>query len=163
MKIKGVKTNRRIPAQCTQSSDFPAGNCDTGFIADNPELLNISASRRQGAEACLTFLGEKFVNGNRGVKPQFDVPVFPRIKPDAEIAKLSGTKQILDEKGAQGVVDWVEDQKKTADLPIRLCVTRSSPLMATRVRTVDMEKIAPATARLRQRSLLAGNVGWSNI
>ena len=36
-------------------------------------------------------------------------------------------------------------------------------LMATRVRTVDMEKIAPATALYGKDSLLAGNVGWSNI
>ena len=58
---------------------FRAGKCDTGFIADNPELLNIAA-REDKELKVLTFLGEKFVNGNRGAKPQFDVPVFPRIK-----------------------------------------------------------------------------------
>lgn len=60
----------------------------------------------------LTYLGEKYVNVNRGEKPQFDVPVFPRIKPD-EINKLSGTKQILDEKGPEGVVSWIRVRRSS--------------------------------------------------
>ena len=93
MKINGVKTNRAFLLNVLNHPTFQAGNCDTGFIADNPELMNIMV-REDKEVKLLTFLGEKYVNGNRGIKPQFDVPVFPRIKP-AEIAKLSGTKQIL--------------------------------------------------------------------
>ena len=143
MKINGVKTNRAFLLNVLNHPTFQAGNCDTGFIADNPELMNIMV-REDKEVKLLTFLGEKYVNGNRGIKPQFDVPVFPRIKP-AEIAKLSGTKQILDEKGPQGVVDWVKDQKKLLITDTTMRDAQQS-LMATRVRTVDMEKIAPATA-----------------
>ncbi len=80
MNITGVKTNRTFLLNVLNHPTFREGKCDTGFIADNPELLNIMV-REDKELKVLTFLGEKFVNGNRGIKPQFDVPVFPRIKP----------------------------------------------------------------------------------
>lgn len=143
MKITGVKTNRTFLLNVLNHPTFKAGKCDTGFIADNPELLNIMV-REDKEMKVLKFLGEKFVNGNRGVKPQFDVPVFPRIKQE-EIDKLSGTKQILDEKGPEGVVQWIKNQKKLLITDTTMRDAQQS-LMATRVRTVDMEKIAPAVA-----------------
>ncbi len=143
MNITGVKTNRTFLLNVLNHPTFREGKCDTGFIADNPELLNIMV-REDKELKVLTFLGEKFVNGNRGIKPQFDVPVFPRIKPD-EIKKLSGTKQLLDEKGPEGVVEWIRQQKKLLVTDTTMRDAQQS-LMATRVRTVDMEKIAPAVA-----------------
>ena len=143
MKVTGVKTNRAFLLNVLNHPTFRAGNCDTGFIADNPELFNIMV-REDKELKVLTYLGEKFVNGNRGVKPQFDVPVFPRLKPE-ETAGLSGTKQILDEKGPEGLVDWVKDQKKLLITDTTMRDAQQS-LMATRVRTVDMEKIAPAVS-----------------
>lgn len=143
MKITGVKTNRAFLLNVLNHPTFRAGNCDTGFIADNPELLNIMAKVDKEVKV-LTFLGEQYVNGNKGMKPQFNVPLFPRIKPE-EIRKLTGTKQILDEKGPKGVVDWVKDQKKLLITDTTMRDAQQS-LMATRVRTVDMEKIAPAVA-----------------
>ena len=143
MKVTGVKTNRAFLLNVLNHPTFRAGNCDTGFIADNPELFNIMV-REDKELKVLTYLGEKFVNGNRGIKPQFDVPVFPRLKPE-ETAGLSGTKQILDEKGPEGLVDWVKDQKKLLITDTTMRDAQQS-LMATRVRTVDMEKIAPAVS-----------------
>lgn len=143
MNITGVKTNRTFLLNVLNHPTFREGKCDTGFIADNPELLNIMV-REDKEMKVLRFLGEKFVNGNRGIKPQFDVPVFPRIKSD-EIKKLSGTKQLLDEKGPEGVVDWIKQQKKLLITDTTMRDAQQS-LMATRVRTVDMEKIAPAVA-----------------
>ena len=147
MKVTGVKTNRTFLLNVLNHPTFKAGKCDTGFIADNPELLNIMV-REDKELKVLNFLGEKFVNGNRGVKPEFDVPVFPRIKQE-EINKLSGTKQILDAKGPEGVVDWIKDQKKLLITDTTMRDAQQS-LMATRVRTVDMEKIAPAVAMYGQ-------------
>ena len=143
MKVTGVKTNRAFLLNVLNHPTFRAGNCDTGFIADNPELFNIMV-REDKELKVLTYLGEKFVNGNRGIKPQFDVPVFPRLKPE-ETAGLSGTKQILDEKGPEGLADWVKDQKKLLITDTTMRDAQQS-LMATRVRTVDMEKIAPAVS-----------------
>ena len=143
MKVQGVKTNRSFLLNVLNHPTFRAGKCDTGFIADNPELLNI-AVREDKELKVLTFLGEKFVNGNHGIKPQFDVPVFPRIKQN-QVNVLSGTKQILDEKGPEGVVSWIKEQEKLLITDTTMRDAQQS-LMATRVRTVDMEKIAPAVA-----------------
>ena len=142
-KVKGVKTNRAFLLNVLNHPTFKAGNCDTGFIEDNPELLNIMAKEDKELKV-LTFLGEQYVNGNKGIKPQFNVPVYPRIKPE-QVNNLTGTKQILDEKGPKGVVDWVKDQKKLLITDTTMRDAQQS-LMATRVRTVDMEKIAPAVA-----------------
>ena len=108
--LKSEDEMRRIFANIPEACDNTAKICLLYTSADNPELLNIAA-REDKELKVLTFLGEKFVNGNRGAKPQFDVPVFPRIKQDS-VDALSGTKQILDEKGPAGVVDWVKNQKK---------------------------------------------------
>ena len=143
LKIQGVKSNRTFLLNVLNHPQFKEGTCDTGFIADNPELLH-SKPRTNSESQVLRYLGNIYVNGNRGDKPQFDKPVIPAIKPN-QIAPLRGTKQMLDEKGPEGVVDWIKEQKKLLITDTSMRDAQQS-LMATRVRTVDMEKIAPAVA-----------------
>ncbi len=142
-RIKGVKTNIPFLLNVLNHPTFRAGKCDTGFIADNPELLTVRAAGDK-TNKVLTFLADKYINETKGFKPDFDVPVFPRIKQE-EINKLSGTKQILDAHGPKGLADWVMDQKKLLLTDTTMRDAQQS-LMATRVRTIDMEKIAPAVA-----------------
>lgn len=141
--IKGVKTNIGFLLNVLNHPIFRAGNCDTGFIAANPELLNIRKADDKELKV-LNFIGNKVVNETKGVKPQFNVPVFPKI-PMTEINTLSGTKQMLDMKGPEAVAKWAMDQKKLLITDTTMRDAQQS-LMATRVRTVDMEKIAPAVA-----------------
>lgn len=143
MNVKGVKTNRAFLLNVLNHPTFRVGMCDTGFIADNPNLLNISVKEDKELKV-LNFLGEKYVNGNRGIKPEFNIPVFPRIKP-AELNSLKGTRQLLEAEGPEGVVKWINSQKKLLITDTTMRDAQQS-LMATRVRTVDMEKIAPAVA-----------------
>ncbi|HKM29097.1 MAG TPA: biotin carboxylase N-terminal domain-containing protein, partial [Anaerovoracaceae bacterium] len=109
-KIKGVKTNIGFLLNVLNHETFKQGQCDTGFIAANPELLNIRKAQDKELKV-LNYLADKVVNETKGIKPQFDVPVFPRI-PQAEIDKLSGTKQLLDKEGPEKLAKWVLDQKK---------------------------------------------------
>ncbi len=143
MNIKGVKTNRAFLLNVLNHPTFREGMCDTGFIADNPNLLNIAVKEDKELKV-LNFLGEKYVNGNRGVKPEFNIPVFPRIKP-GEIEPLQGTRQLLMSEGPEGIVKWINSQQKLLITDTTMRDAQQS-LMATRVRTVDMEKIAPAVA-----------------
>lgn len=142
--IKGVKTNVGFVLNVLNHPLFAAGKCDTGFIAANPELMDIRTKEDKELKL-IKFLGDKIVNETRGEKPQFDVPIFPRV-PAKEIEGLSGTKQLLDEKGPEAVAKWVLDQKKLLLTDTTMRDAQQS-LMATRVRTVDMEKIAPAVAK----------------
>ena len=144
LKIQGVKSNRTFLLNVLNHEDFVKGCCDTGFIADNPSLLR-SEPRAASEFKILNYLGDLYVNGNKGVKPQFDKPVFPKVS-QQEVSELRGTKQLLDEKGPEGVVNWIKDQKKLLITDTTMRDAQQS-LMATRVRTVDMEKIAPAVAK----------------
>lgn len=142
LKIKGVKTNVSFVLNVLNHETFKAGNCDTGFIAENPQLLNIKVGPDKELKV-LTYLGNKAVNEVKGNKPQFDVPVIPKITTD--ISSLSGTKQILDREGPAKLSKWVLDQKGLLLTDTTMRDAQQS-LMATRVRTVDMTKIAPAVA-----------------
>lgn len=141
--IKGVKTNIGFILNVLNHPDFKKGICTTGFIAANPELLDIKAPEDKELKI-LNFLADKIVNETRGQKPQFNLPVVPRVSKET-VDSLKGTKQILDERGPEGLVDWVSKQKKLLLTDTTMRDAQQS-LMATRVRTVDMEKIAPATA-----------------
>lgn len=141
--IKGIKTNIPFLLNVLNHKTFAEGMCDTGFIASTPELLNIGKVQDTELKV-IEFLGNKFVNETRGKKPQFNVPAFPKFKKE-ELDSLRGTKQILDEKGPEAMAQWVKDQKKLLVTDTTMRDAQQS-LMATRVRTVDMEKIAPAVA-----------------
>ena len=139
--IKGVKTNIMFMLNVLNHPTFAAGLCDTGFIANTPELLNIGKVEDTELKV-IEFLGNKYVNETRGRKPQFNVPSFPKFKA-SELVTARGTKQLLDEKGPEELAKWVLDQKKLLITDTTMRDAQQS-LMATRVRTVDMEKIAPA-------------------
>ena len=144
-KIKGVKTNIMFMLNVLNHPTFAAGQCDTGFIANTPELLQIGKVEDKELKV-IEFLGNKFVNETKGKKRSFNVPVFPKFKPD-ELKELRGrgTKQLFDEMGAKDFTQWVRKQQRlfVTDTTMR---DAQQSLMATRVRTVDMEKIAPAVS-----------------
>ncbi|MBQ9272728.1 MAG: pyruvate carboxylase [Mogibacterium sp.] len=143
MKVTGVKTNTGFLLNLLNHPTFRSGNCNTGFIGDNPDLLNIRAVADREAQV-LEFLGDMVVNGRKDKAGTFNVPAVPEVDP-AEIKKLRGTKQLFEEKGAKGVSEWVLKQEKVLITDTSLRDAQQS-LIATRVRTRDMEKIAPAMA-----------------
>ena len=143
MKIEGVQTNIGFLINVLNHPKFRSGECTTGFIQENPDLLNIRkiADREQ---QLLDFLGNLYVNeGGDGVSV-FNVPVVPAVDTE-KIKELKGTKQIFEEKGAKGLADWVLSQKKLLITDTTFRDAQQS-LIATRMRTKDLEKIAPAMA-----------------
>ncbi|WKY43658.1 pyruvate carboxylase [Eubacteriaceae bacterium ES2] len=143
MDIEGVHTNKDFLINVLQHPKFIAGNCDTKFIDDHPELFNIADQVSEESNV-LRYLGNIIVNETFGNKPDFDEPYIPEIKGGAPKA---GTKQILDEQGPDGLVKWIKNQNK-----LLLCDTTlrdaHQSIAATRVRSRDMIKIARETAEL---------------
>ena len=143
--IKGVKTNIAFMLNVLNHPTFAAGDCDTGFIANTPDLLDI-AKVEDNELRVIEFLGNKFVNETKGAKKSYNVPVFPKFKAN-ELKDLQGrgTKQLFDEMGAKDFTQWIRKQQRlfVTDTTMR---DAQQSLMATRVRTVDMEKIAPAVS-----------------
>lgn len=143
--IKGVKTNIAFMMNVLNHPKFAKGECDTGFIANTPDLLDI-AKVEDDELRVIEFLGNKFVNETKGEKKSYNVPVFPKFKPD-ELKTMQGrgTKQLFDEMGAKDFTQWVRKQQRLFITDTTMRDAQQS-LMATRVRTVDMEKIAPAVS-----------------
>ncbi|MGR5941795.1 hypothetical protein ACT7CW_24260 [Bacillus pacificus] len=90
----------------------------------------------------LNYIGTVTVNGFPGVGKK-EKPIFP----DARIPNVlhsepiqNGTKQILDERGADGLVKWVQDQKRVllTDTTFR---DAHQSLLATRIRTKDLHQL----------------------
>ncbi|EOD00736.1 pyruvate carboxylase [Caldisalinibacter kiritimatiensis] len=142
LKIRGVKTNTAFLINVLNHETFLKGQCDTNFIENNPELFDITPKVDVELRV-LNYIGEKVVNETKGNKKDFDVPIVPKV----EDRLLSGTKQLLDDKGPNGVVDWIKNQKKLLLTDTTMRDAHQS-LMATRMRTIDMTKIAKATSVL---------------
>ncbi|SHK28665.1 pyruvate carboxylase [Paramaledivibacter caminithermalis] len=140
--IKGVKTNDAFLINVLNHEKFLSGHCDTHFIDQTPELFDIRPKKDKETKI-LKYIGEKVVNEIRGTKKDYDIPQVPKIS--CINNDLKGTKQLLEEKGVKGVIDWIKNQRKLllTDTTFR---DAHQSLIATRVRTKDMVKIAEATS-----------------
>ncbi len=141
--IKGVETNLPFLLNVLNHPEFAGGKCDTGFLARNPELVEIGRVEDQELKV-ITFLGDKYVNQTKGRKPLFNVPIFPRFGKE-DLQGLGGTRQKLEEMGPDKFSHWILNQERLLLTDTTMRDAQQS-LMATRMRTVDMEKIAPAVS-----------------
>ncbi|MDT3960543.1 pyruvate carboxylase [Staphylococcus kloosii] len=149
MRIRGVKTNVQFLKNVIRNPQFISGDYTTKFIENTPELFEIESSQDRGTKT-LEYIGNITVNGFPNVekrpKPEYEVTPTPKVS-KKEIAQLSGTKQLLDDKGPKAVADWLKQQE---DVLITDTTFRDAhqSLLATRVRTNDMMNIASKTAQV---------------
>lgn len=143
VKVRGVKTNIAFLINVLNHEEFLSGKCDTGFITFNPELFDITPKEDVELKV-LNFIGEKVVNEIKGNKPDFDFPKVPKVNRSID---QYGTKQILDEKGASGLINWIKDNKSLLLTDTTMRDAHQS-LMATRMRTADMLRISKAISVL---------------
>ncbi len=141
-RIRGVKTNIPFLENVVNHPRFQAGEAATSFIDTTPELFQF-APRRDRATRLLAYLGDVIVNKNPEVagKPKPRAMQPAPIPPHDSSAPPAGTRQLLDQLGADGFAQWTRQQQ-------RLLITDTTfrdahqSLMATRVRTYDMLAIA---------------------
>ncbi|MDQ0201697.1 pyruvate carboxylase [Neobacillus ginsengisoli] len=147
-RIRGIKTNIPFLENVVKHANFLSGEYDTSFIDSSPELF-VFPKRHDRGTKMLTYIGSITVNGFPGVgkkeKPIFPEPRMPKLKYSEPMAP--GTKQILEERGADGLVKWVQEQKSVllTDTTFR---DAHQSLLATRIRTQDLKQIAEPTARM---------------
>ena len=149
-RIRGVKTNLHFLENVLQSEQFLKGETYTRFIEETPSLFQF-APRRDRATKLLQYLGEVIVNGHptvpRALRRRSREFVPPRVPDLPPGPPPSGTKHILDQKGPRGLADWVKAQKRVLLTDTTMRDAHQS-LLATRLRTTDLLRIAPATVRL---------------
>ncbi|RXH53489.1 pyruvate carboxylase [Kurthia gibsonii] len=147
-RIRGVKTNIPFLENVVRHENFINGDFNTSFIDTTPELLNYKSARDRGNKL-LSYIGNVTVNGFPGVadgqKPILPQPHKPKIQLLNEIP--TGTKQILDEKGPEGLVQWIKEQNDVLLTDTTMRDAHQS-LLATRVRSKDLYEIADYTAQI---------------
>lgn len=136
LKVGGVKTNIGFLLNVLNTEEFKEGTCDTGFIAEHPELFDINTSTDKELRV-MEHIGNIVVNENSDAKKTFDVPVVPPFKEES----YKGSKQIFDELGAKKLSQWILDQDRLLLTDTTMRDAHQS-LMATRMRTIDLLKVA---------------------
>ncbi len=147
-RIRGVATNLTFLEAIISHPKFAANDYTTRFIDTTPELFNF-VKRQDRATKLLTYIADVTVNGHPEVKG--------RSKPSEHLARpvvpvtdnqniRSGTKNRLDELGAQKFAEWIRKQDRVLVTDTTMRDGHQS-LLATRMRTHDIVTIAGTYAK----------------
>jgi pyruvate carboxylase len=148
-RIRGVSTNIAFVENLLKHPTFLNYEYTTSFIDTTPDLFEFR-KRRDRATKILTYIADITVNGHPETEgrisptPDLKAPKAPVPVLDNSILP-KGTKNILDVEGPQGLADWMKAQKHLLITDTTMRDGHQS-LLATRMRSHDMTKIAPAYA-----------------
>jgi pyruvate carboxylase len=146
-RIRGVKNNIQFLENLINHPQFINGDTNVNFIQNHPELFEFKERLDRGTKV-LKFLADTTINGNPDIKPGLKAPIIydKAIVPEYKHLELkSGTKQILTDKGPQGLVEWIKQQQHLLYTDTTLRDAHQS-LLATRMRTNDMLEITQSFA-----------------
>jgi pyruvate carboxylase len=148
-RIRGVKTNVPFLLNVINHPSFRQGLCTTRFIDQTPELF-VFPVRQDRASKLLTYAADVTVNGFAGLAKGSSAATLSEPAPpkfEATAAPPSGSRQRFQQMGAERFSAWVR-----AHEPLLLTDTTfrdaHQSLLATRLRTRDMIRVADAYARL---------------
>ena len=146
-RIRGVSTNIAFVENLLQHPTFLDNTYTTRFIDNTPALFDFE-KRRDRATKILTYVADITVNGHPETAgrplPKEDLRPPRCPKPRADTPP-PGTKQLLDAQGPKAVADWLKAQKQVVLTDTTMRDAHQS-LLATRMRSIDMIRIAPAYA-----------------
>jgi pyruvate carboxylase len=150
-RVRGVETNLAFLSALISDSCFIRGDYNTRFVDESPELLELAPDRSHGAQL-MHYIGEVMVNGNSQVTGRKLPKVLrqPTAPPIETQPPTDGLRQILDEQGPEAVAEYMKNSK----VPLVTDTTfrdAHQSLMATRMRSADMLRIAPHYAQLLPR------------
>jgi pyruvate carboxylase len=146
-RIRGVSTNIPFLQAVLEDPDFIRGDISTAFIEERPELLTTHAPADRGTKL-LRWLAEVTVN-----KPYGDAPtrLDPGIKRpagiDLSVPSPKGSRQRLLNLGPEA---FAADLRSRVAVEVTDTTFRDAhqSLLATRVRTKDLLRIAPYVGRM---------------
>ncbi|MBV1888419.1 MAG: pyruvate carboxylase [Urechidicola sp.] len=147
-RIRGVKTNMQFLQNVIQHETFKAGKVNVNFIQNTSELFKIELPQDRTTKLT-KYLGEVIVNGNSDVKytdknKELRIPKTPNYNALSEYPK--GTKDMLIEMGADKFCQWLKNDNKIHFTDTTMRDAHQS-LLATRMRTFDMLKVAESFAK----------------
>ncbi|WP_414897252.1 pyruvate carboxylase [Rhodovulum sp. YEN HP10] len=146
-RIRGVSTNIAFVENLLKHPTFLNNEYSTRFIDETPELFSFE-KRRDRATRILTYIADITVNGHPETTGRAKPPAEAR-DPRPPLARREsyapGTRQILEQSGPEGLAEWMAAQKQLllTDTTMR---DGHQSLLATRMRSIDMIRVAPAYA-----------------
>jgi len=147
-RIRGVKTNIKFLENIMLHRTFKMGRATVNFIQHGRELFKFEQSQDR-ATKIVNYLGDVTINGNPDVKhfdpkKKFYEAIVPEFDPYGAFPK--GTKDRLTKLGPEEFSKWLKKQKGIhyTDTTFR---DAHQSLLATRMRTYDMLKVAESFAR----------------
>ncbi|MFD2652804.1 pyruvate carboxylase [Brucella rhizosphaerae] len=147
-RIRGVATNLTFVEAIINHPSFQANEYTTRFIDTTPELFT-HMKRQDRATKLLTYIADVTVNGHPETKgraePSQDAakPVVPWF---GDRPVVDGTKQLLDKLGPKKFAEWMRNEKRVLMTDTTMRDGHQS-LLATRVRTYDIARVANAYAQ----------------
>ncbi|MXN64941.1 pyruvate carboxylase [Stappia sp. GBMRC 2046] len=145
-RIRGVATNLVFLENIIGHPDFRANNYTTRFIDETPALFE-QVRRKDRATKLLTYIADVTVNGHPETRDrprplaEAAAPQVPRY----DMRPAKGTRQLLDELGPEGFANWMKGEKRALVTDTTMRDSHQS-LLATRMRTFDIARIADAYA-----------------
>ena len=146
-RIRGLATNLNFLENLINHPTFRDGSYTTRFIDQTPELFSFKP-RKDRATKLLNYISEVTVNGNKEVKGRpLPRAGSPTPKPPKACADPlpKGSRDVFLDLGAEGFSKWMLDQERLLITDTTMRDAHQS-LLATRMRSYDMVKIAPAYA-----------------
>ncbi|CAN5423627.1 pyruvate carboxylase [soil metagenome] len=150
-RIRGVSTNIPFLAAVLDDPDFVAGRVTTSFIDERPQLLTARSSADRGTKI-LTYLADVTVNQPHGPRPSTVYPHDKLPAIDLGAAPAACSKQKLVELGPQGFAQWLKDSPALGVTDTTFRDAHQS-LLATRLRTTGLLRVAPYVARMMPQLL----------
>lgn len=146
-RIRGVATNLTFLEAIIGHPKFRDNSYTTRFIDTTPELFQ-QVKRQDRATKLLTYLADVTVNGHPEAKGRARPPedAAAPILPFIDGAVPDGTKQLLDKLGPKAFGEWMRAEKRVLMTDTTMRDGHQS-LLATRMRTYDIARIAGTYAR----------------
>ncbi|QXI63237.1 2-oxoglutarate carboxylase small subunit [Paracoccus marcusii] len=145
-RVRGVSTNIDFVINLLKHPTFLDDTYTTKFIDTTDDLFDFK-KRQDRATRILTYLADISVNGHPETAGRALPPAQARApQPPAPMAAPApGTRQLLESQGAQAVADWMAAQKHLLITDTTMRDGHQS-LLATRMRSIDMIRVAPSYA-----------------
>ncbi|KJZ73338.1 Pyruvate carboxylase [Hirsutella minnesotensis 3608] len=173
MRIRGIETNIAFLLRILRHPSFIRGDCWTSFIDYTPELFSEDAGSGE-PEGLMRFLADAAINGTR-IQGQTKPPTLTR---DVEIGRLpdpgrceevdtsqpcrNGWRNVLLRGGPQEFARQIRAHRQTLITDTTWRDGQQS-LLATRVRTRDLEAIAKHTSHAYQAAYSLENWGGATF
>jgi pyruvate carboxylase len=147
-RIRGVATNLAFLENIITHPDFLENRYTTRFIDTTPALFDFKR-RQDRATKLLTYIADVTVNGHPEVRdrPRPPADAIEPVVPDYSGRPLpDGSRQVLEREGPEGLARWMKAQTQVLFTDTTMRDAHQS-LLATRMRSYDITRIAEAYAR----------------